>query len=156
MPRDAAIACVGVVMKCNGKVVKIGWISVSLLLAGPIVGLGVARLSRRSAEAQRPRIELDRTQWDLGTVPVGSQLQARFTVRNSGDRRLVMNEESRNCSCCSSAGQSIIVPPGGQIDFTVVRGTDGLRGLVQKGIQFHTNDPHQPTVTLPLVADLKG
>lgn len=130
--------------------------AVIALLGMTIVWSGWMRLATSQPDELRPRLQLERNYWCLGEVAAGSELRARCTVRNYGDRRLIMYEAPKKSGCCSPTATPIVVPPGESVHFTVTSRFEPAPGAVTKQVRFHTNDPDRPTVTLTLAAMVIG
>ena len=113
------------------------------------------RLTSAETHNARPSIILDVSSWDFGTVSDDSELRAVFSIRNAGERRLLLFERSRSCGCLSSGQREVIVNPGDSTNLTVLLRTSRLRGPVQKHVQYETNDPNKPTLTLTLLANVE-
>ena len=108
-----------------------------------------------AATNEPPSAVLKVTAWDFGDVEPGQILRASFSVTNAGGRRLVVAEESSTCSCSSTTSGGIVVPPGETGVLQVKLDIDRLQSAIKTGLQFSTNDPQHPRLTLNLVAKLR-
>ncbi|MBT4867480.1 MAG: DUF1573 domain-containing protein [Planctomycetaceae bacterium] len=108
-----------------------------------------------AATNEPPRAVLKVTDWDFGDVEPGQILRASFPVANAGGRRLVVVEESSNCSCSSTTSGGIVVPPGEIGELQITLNTDRLQSAIKTGLQFSTNDPKHPRLTLTLAAKVR-
>jgi len=139
------------------KLAKLATLCVLLLASLLVVrAAGRAYLSAVETESARAVAELERTEWDFGTVSAGSDIRASFPIRNVGGRRLILVEQSRSCGCLSTQEPEIIVPPGGSRDLEILLKTSQLDGSVRKHVQYGSNDPELPTFTLTLIAEVEG
>ena len=110
--------------------------------------------SSAAGDPVHPVVTLDRTEHDFGRVPAGALLLAGFQVKNAGGKRLVVREQSRGCECVTGGRPEVIVPPGGSQDLTPGLDTKKLAGPLRTTIQYRTNDPNRPAITLVLLADV--
>ena len=114
----------------------------------------IHNLSAQTSNADLPRIELNETRRNLGSLNCGSSHRATFRVRNIGQQRLILSDSRTSCECVSSTDQQIIVPPGKEGQVTVEMDTSKLSGSMELNVQYHTNDPVCPLVTFSLLADI--
>lgn len=110
---------------------------------------------QRLERLERARIEITETLRDLGTVTKTSILETEFTVKNIGNKRLLLSEQSRSCDCLSARKPQIVVPVGGQTRLKLVLDPSLLHGALRKQFTYQTNDPDCPALTLTVVAVIK-
>lgn len=133
--------------------------SIAVSAATILALLLACRVAVRSAvsaasEAGRagPRLVIERTERDFGTVKPGVVLRETFTLSNAGARRLVINEEH----CCgrprSLKDGALIIPPGGSRSITLRAGTTREYGLLRRAVEYTSSDPDRPRFTLALIA----
>jgi hypothetical protein len=102
-----------------------------------------------------PRISLDKETYDYGPVPYGKSVTQEFTVTNTGDQTLSIQQLRSSCGCtvASKAGDSIA--PGAKTEILVSFNTAGLRGGRKRQTIFvESNDPERPTVRVTLLAEV--
>ena len=111
----------------------------------------------RSARAEEmpqgvsgPIAVLPETQRDFGPVAAGAVLLARFSVKNAGTRRLVLELESEGCCDEPSDRRQIVVPPGLSRVIEVRVDTNQWHGRMRQVVHYTTNDPSKPRLTLTL------
>ncbi len=127
----------------------------SVVLPGTWLGWRYAfavALSADQVQKAQPYVEIPKTVWDFGTVSNADYLEASFPVRNVGNGRLLLIEHSRSCGCLSAGKPEVTIPPGGKTRLKRVLDARRLRGAVRKHVQYRTNDPDRPTLTLTLAA----
>ena len=99
----------------------------------------------------RPLTVADTTVRDFGTVPIGEELNATFSITNNGSRRLILTEQSQ---CCGSADQ-VIIPPGKTKDINFLIPTIHRQlGPHRKLVCYETNDRLNPTLVFIMVFNL--
>ncbi len=100
----------------------------------------------------RPSMEIDKAVWNFGSVPIGEELQATFSISNHGSRRLILLDQSQ---CCGSTEQDVIIPPGQtkNVDFRVTTRGRSL-GPHRQVVCYETNDGDNPTLVLTIEFEL--
>jgi hypothetical protein len=107
---------------------------------------------------QQPgRIELNKTEFDFGTIPNTRPVSQTFQVRNAGQGTLKITGVSTSCGCTTAGLSSNVIPPGQRADLTVTFDADfhPTNGLVSRLVWFATNDPSQPWVEVRVIADVR-
>lgn len=132
---------------------KLGIIGITLM-GGSLLVSGVTQLE--DANDGPARIEVEETRYDFGVVRPDSTVVARFPLRNTGGRRLIVTETSRGCGCLASSVAETIIPPGRGMELEVRLDCRGLRGRVSRQIEYLTNDPETRSLTLTLIADIES
>lgn len=106
-------------------------------------------------EAPGPIAVLPETQRDVGAVSAGVVLGARFSVKNAGTRRLVIERESEECCDEPSERRRIVVPPGVSGVIEVQVDTNRWYGEMRHVVHYTTNDPSRPRFTLTLHGEVQ-
>jgi hypothetical protein len=102
--------------------------------------------------AGSPSAVIDKTVWNFGTVPTGEELNATFSIKNNGSKRLILSDQSQ---CCGSADQDVIIPPGKTKDIKFLIPTINRElGPQRKLVCYETNDRLNPTLVFTMVFDL--
>ena len=92
---------------------------------------------------------------DLGKVPQGQEVAARFPFTNAGDRTLVVQGVQADCGCTETLSESREVPPQGHSEIVAVLNTAKLNpGKNEKHIHVRFNDAQRPNVTLTMVVEV--
>ena len=95
------------------------------------------------------------TTCDLGKVRADGTVEAAFSVRNAGTRRLILRESASGCECLSAAQPEITVPPGATRKLIVRLDTGKGLGPLKIESHYSTNDPRRPVLTVTLLADIQ-
>lgn len=108
--------------------------------------------ARPGATGSRPAtVSLQDTRRDLGRT--GPQLlEAAFPIRNTGGRRLVINELDTDCECGERSLRTYLIAPGETVDLIVTLDTRPARGAVANTVSFTTNDPQRSRLELTVQA----
>jgi hypothetical protein len=85
---------------------------------------------------------------DLGHTSIQKERRVSFQIRNSGTRRLVINEASHDCGCANRSARTILIPPGEIGELTVTLDTRFVFGPIETVASFLTNDPVRPRFNL--------
>lgn len=90
--------------------------------------------------ASAQTISFDKTTWDYGTVKTGSDGHRMFTVKNTGDKPLVLSSVKASCGCTTPEWSTTPIMPGKSADIKVGYNT-GINGPFTKQIEVFSNDP---------------
>jgi hypothetical protein len=102
-----------------------------------------------------PKISLDKVSYDYGDVRVGDVVRTQFSVTNTGDSLLVINELRTTCGCTGAVNGSKEVPPGQKTEVTVSYDSSGLSpGRKTQSVIIHSNDAGQPALKLQVFANI--
>jgi hypothetical protein len=117
--------------------------------------LGLAGCAREAAPPpQAPRLVVDETRFDAGTVEQGAAIRHRFTIRNGGGSPLHIGGVRASCNCSAAVVGDAAIPArqSGAIDVTLH--TDDLAGRSTRSFTVFSNDPAQPALRLEVAADV--
>lgn len=94
---------------------------------------------------QAPRLTLEKTSYDFGSIKEGELVRANFTFTNTGKSPLNIRETKANCGCTVSAPEKDTLAPGESSKISVTFNSNGRRGRQQKMVTIFSNDPKAPT-----------
>ena len=92
------------------------------------------------AFASAQTISFDKTTFDYGNVKAGSDGQRFFTVKNTGDKPLIISEVKPSCGCTTPEWSKDPILPGKSTQIKVGYNT-GIKGAFNKLIEVYSNDP---------------
>lgn len=92
------------------------------------------------------------TERNLGPVPQGVVLRTTFPIRNAGNRRLILVEQTEGCCGQSVDPHQVILAPGDWKYLTVEVDTAQWHGRLQHTVRYTTNDPKLPRFALKVNA----
>jgi hypothetical protein len=132
-----------------------------ILLLAVVLGAAAPGCKRDAAPApagsaaatDAPKLELDATSFDFGSVSEGDSLKHVFKVRNTGAGPLKIERVRTSCGCVASAVTTKEVPPGGTTDVDVTFNTKNRRGKQKKTVTIVSNAPGSPH-TIDISADI--
>lgn len=101
-----------------------------------------------------PRVAVERTEIELGSVETGALAPATFLLKNEGDAPLKIESLRTRCGCLVASYDREIAPGRvGKIEATL--NTRGHQGPMRKAIDVTTNDPRARRLTLHLSATVR-
>lgn len=93
-----------------------------------------------AAFASAQTISFDQTTYDYGKVKTGSDGHRFFTVKNTGDKPLILSEVKASCGCTTPEWSKDPIMPGKTAKIKVGYNT-AINGNFQKVIEVFSNDP---------------
>ena len=90
--------------------------------------------------ASAQTITFDKTTWDYGTVKTGAEGHRMFTVKNTGDKPLIISNVKASCGCTTPEWSQEPIMPGKSAQIKVGYNT-AINGDFQKMIEVFSNDP---------------
>jgi len=103
-------------------------------------------------------ISFDKTTWDYGNIKAGADGHRLFTVKNTGDKPLIISEVKPSCGCTTPEWSKDPILPGKTAQIKVGYNT-GIKGAFQKIIEVYSNDPQNSRSVLYIkgtVEDVAG
>lgn len=102
------------------------------------------------SEPKAPKIWIEATTHDFGTVEAGTPLRYSFKIRNDGTAALEIKGVRPSCGCTTTDFDKQLAPGAeGKITLAVEH-TGGYSGETQKVATVTTNDPLQPSFGITL------
>jgi hypothetical protein len=95
-----------------------------------------------------PRIRIEPESFDFGKALPGKTLRKEFTIRNFGDRDLVLDGVSTTCGCTAALPKETKVRPGGSTPLGVTLETRTYSGRIERRVLVRSNDPENPRVEI--------
>ncbi|MGZ5273192.1 MAG: DUF1573 domain-containing protein [Kaistella sp.] len=85
-------------------------------------------------------ISFDKTTYDYGTVKTGADGHRFFTVKNTGDKPLIISKVQASCGCTTPEWSQDPIMPGKTAQLKVGYNTT-IAGPFTKIIEVYSNDP---------------
>lgn len=105
--------------------------------------------------AQAPRLQLDKTLYEFGSIKEGKLVETEFIITNSGQQALNIRKTKANCGCTVSRPEKDTLEPGESSKILVTFDTKGRRGNQYKTVTIFSNDPTAPTQTVTIKGEVK-
>ena len=102
-----------------------------------------------------PRLRVEPASFDFGRTLPGRTLRKEFTLRNLGDRDLVIEGVSTTCGCTAAVAGEKTVPPGRSTPLAVTLQTRDYRGRVERKILVRSNDAKNPLLEIAVQATVE-
>jgi hypothetical protein len=101
-----------------------------------------------------PRIKVDETEYDFGTISQYTSNEHVFKFENTGTETLEITKVHASCGCTGTLLSEDKIEPGesGELKVTFKSGT--FSDNVRKHIYLNTNDPANKKVTLSITANI--
>jgi len=124
------------------------------LVVVSVVLLGLSVSFGEPLAAKGPLLRLSERVIDFGRVEQMDQLTKHIYLRNEGDAPLRILKIESSCGCAVGLASDSTVAPGQEVKFTVTFSTKEYSGPQEKKITIRSNDPAEPSVTIPVRADI--
>ncbi|MGK7393975.1 MAG: DUF1573 domain-containing protein [Candidatus Cyclobacteriaceae bacterium M3_2C_046] len=99
-----------------------------------------------------PRIELEESSHDFGSIKQGEEVTTEFVLTNKGKEDLVIRKTKANCGCTVSNPAKHILKPGESTNLSVKFNSAGRLGNQQKSVTIFSNDPREPMKMITIKA----
>ena len=97
-----------------------------------------------------PKVVVDQTELDFGTLDLQEKKSHQFTFANAGNAPLTLTRGGTSCRCTLSELEKEQVSPGESAKVTVSLEPTEKSGPFQQTATILTNDPAQPQITLTI------
>ena len=87
-----------------------------------------------------PKLTIEKTSHDFGTIEEGVQATVTFTFKNTGNAPLVLNSVRASCGCTTPKWTKEPVAPGAEGTITAIYNSKGRPGNFTKTITVSHND----------------
>ncbi len=105
--------------------------------------------------ASAQSISFDKTTWDYGKIKKGSDGHRVFTVKNTGDKPLILSKVKASCGCTVPSWSKKPIAPGKTAEIKVGYNTNKV-GHFRKLVTVFSNDPKNSRSVLYITGDVEG
>lgn len=102
----------------------------------------------------QPKLIIEKSNIDLGTIYNGMVKKARIVLKNSGKDTLKILGVQTSCGCTTAKQPKSALKPGESDVVEIEFNSTGWNGKVTKHVMIQSNDPANPTATIMLVSDV--
>lgn len=105
--------------------------------------------------ASAQSISFDKTTWEYGDIKQGSDGNRVFTVKNTGDKPLILSQVKASCGCTVPSWSKEPIAPGKTAEIKVGYNT-AKAGSFRKMVTVFSNDPKQSRSVLYIKGNVLG
>ena len=99
----------------------------------------------------QPTIELAENSWDFGLITEGERPTYILSVKNIGERELLITEiETWSPHCTTKLLSAKNIPPGKMGRISISYDSTGQKGIMEDFLYINSNDPSRKTIVFPL------
>lgn len=98
----------------------------------------------------QPTIELTENSWDFGLITEGGKPTYMLSVKNTGERELLISKITTPPHCTATLLSAKNIPPGKMGRISISYDSTGQRGIVEEFLYIDSNDPSRKTIVFPL------
>jgi Protein of unknown function (DUF1573) len=104
-----------------------------------------------------PKIDVDKTTFDCGVIAEGKtdKLHAQFTVKNTGDAPLKIDNVRPGCGCTVVKFDTMVAPGKSSVIQSTVNIANFHSGAISKYITVQSNASNKPSMQLTITAVIK-
>jgi P pilus assembly chaperone PapD len=121
----------------------------------PLTVIVAAFLSGFGAAQAQPKLMIQKTEFELGTIYNGDIVRTPITITNTGNEPLHIESVRTSCGCTTVKEPKKTLKPGESETFEVQFNSSGFRGRYAKYVYVQTDDPSADYHTITLRADIK-
>jgi hypothetical protein len=92
------------------------------------------------SKAAGPRMEIEPSLYDFGSVRQDQKLVYDFLLKNTGTEDLTLLRIATSCGCTAALPAERVVPPGGSTTLSVTLETRKYKGVLERSVSVASND----------------
>jgi hypothetical protein len=117
----------------------------------PLLGEAKSPVNRSfRPEEPAPKLVIDQSKFDFGTMDIEEKGSHKFLVKNSGNSPLTIREKDTSCNCVVGDIEKKEIPPGESAKITITWKSKQVLGPFSEMAMFSTNDPVQSELSLTI------
>ena len=101
-----------------------------------------------------PKLRLEETVHDFGTITKGAQVPYSFQIHNVGGENLVIKGVEGTCGCAVINIKDKVIEPGKTGELEVVLDSATENGYVRQQLTVDSNDPRHPETQIRITANV--
>lgn len=120
-----------------------------------LTGVVVDKSAAMSKDGKNPKLTLEKSQYDFGTVAEGKIAEAKIIFKNEGKAVLNINDIKTSCGCTAALLSSKTLEPGKSGTLRIELDTSGREGKLTRTVTLYSNDPIDPNQTVTLFVNIE-
>jgi len=92
-----------------------------------------------------PKLLIKKKEYNWGEVSQGKKVTHAYSVKNTGDKKLIIERIKPACGCTAGKITKKEIAPGDTASFLITFNTKGYSGDVSKSAKVYSNDSKNPT-----------
>jgi hypothetical protein len=113
-----------------------------------LAGIFGAALGSHPVYASSPKIQVDESEHDFGTIKAGEEIAHEFRFTNTGTADLIITDVKTSCGCTAAVTSAKTIAPGEAGSLKVTFKSAGRKGRQNKTATIFSNDPEQPKLAV--------
>lgn len=118
-------------------------------------GVVVDKNTMVSKDGKTPKLKLNLSQHDFGTVEEGKVVETKISFKNEGKAPLIISDVKTSCGCTAALLSSKLLQPGESGNIKIELDTANREGKLTRTVTLYTNDPQQPNQTITLFVNIE-
>ena len=117
--------------------------------------LAVSSLIFSVAALSQPKMKIPiGNSFTFGDIIMTSKVQKNIAIKNTGKDTLVISDVGATCGCTAAMMSNNRIAPKGSGTLSVTFDASRFSGPIEKGVNFHTNDPKNQVVSIKFTANV--
>lgn len=104
--------------------------------------------------ANAPKIEMESTEFNFGTITQGEKVEYEFKFKNTGTSDLIIRKTRASCGCTAISTITDPIKPGEEGTIKAIFSSEGKTGTQNKIVTVITNDPTQDKILLKIKGEI--
>ncbi len=101
-----------------------------------------------------PKVSVQQNEYDFGDIKQNDIVDHSFVITNTGGDVLKISDVRASCGCTAAQPDKTELKPGESTKLKVTFNSKGRKGPQVKSVNFKTNDPNKPLVTLTIKCNI--
>jgi len=118
-------------------------------------GVVVDKNTMVSKDGKTPKLKLNLSQHDFGTVEEGKVVETKISFKNEGKAPLIISDVKTSCGCTAALLSSKLLQPGESGNIRIELDTANREGKLTRTVTLYSNDPQQPNQTITLFVNIE-
>jgi hypothetical protein len=119
-----------------------------------VVFLVIVSFSLNFAQLLSPKVAVQQSNFDFGTISQGKSITHEFVITNNGGDLLRIDRVRATCGCTAAEPQKKELAPGESTKIKVDFNSTGRLGKQNREVFVYTNDPEKPEIKLTLTGNV--